>query len=118
MAINITNGRKMKQIAIKYVYQHLPLQDAPNFTQIVNFGLKIYHLATQDFSSALRRTYLQTSADIRFNCIENQTRMEEKSVDLKKIIKKNFWERCLYFYFQHTKTHITLVNYRPQHCFS
>jgi hypothetical protein len=90
MAINITNGRKMKQIAIKYVYQHLPLQDAPNFTQIVNFGLKIYHLATQDFSSALRRTYLQTSADIRFNCIENQTRMEEKSVDLKKIIKKKF----------------------------
>jgi hypothetical protein len=27
-------------------YQHLPLQDPPKFTQIANFGLKIYHLAT------------------------------------------------------------------------
>jgi hypothetical protein len=28
------------------IYQHLPLQDPPKFTQIVILGLKIYHLAT------------------------------------------------------------------------
>jgi hypothetical protein len=35
---NIQNGYKM--------YEHLPLQDPPKFTQIWIFGLKIYHLAT------------------------------------------------------------------------
>jgi hypothetical protein len=35
---NRTNGHKM--------YQQLPLQDPPKFTQIRLFGLKIYHLAT------------------------------------------------------------------------
>jgi hypothetical protein len=34
-------------MAIKYVYQHLPSQDRPKFTQIGIFGLKINHLATQ-----------------------------------------------------------------------
>jgi hypothetical protein len=33
-----TNGHK--------IYQHLSLQDTPNFAQIVILGLKIYHLAT------------------------------------------------------------------------
>jgi hypothetical protein len=28
------------------IYQHLPLQDPPKVTQIVNVGLKICHLAT------------------------------------------------------------------------
>jgi hypothetical protein len=28
------------------IYQHLPLQDPPKFTEIGIFGLKIYHLAT------------------------------------------------------------------------
>jgi hypothetical protein len=28
------------------IYQHLPLQAPPKFTQIWIFGLKIYHLAT------------------------------------------------------------------------
>jgi hypothetical protein len=28
------------------MYQHLPLQDPPKFTQNGIFGLKIYHLAT------------------------------------------------------------------------
>jgi predicted secreted protein len=28
------------------IYQHLPLQDPPKFTQIGIFGLKIWHLAT------------------------------------------------------------------------
>jgi hypothetical protein len=28
------------------MYQHLPLQESPKFTQIVIFGLKIKHLAT------------------------------------------------------------------------
>jgi hypothetical protein len=28
------------------LYQYLPLQDPPKFTQIGIFGLKIYHLAT------------------------------------------------------------------------
>jgi hypothetical protein len=28
------------------IYQHLPLQDPPKFTQNGIFGLKIYHLAT------------------------------------------------------------------------
>jgi hypothetical protein len=35
---NVTNRHK--------IYQQLPLQDPPKFTQIVNFGLNIYHLAT------------------------------------------------------------------------
>jgi hypothetical protein len=35
---NRPNGNK--------IYQHLPLQDPPKFTQIWIFGLKIYHLAT------------------------------------------------------------------------
>jgi hypothetical protein len=33
-------------MAIKYVYQHLPLKDPPKFTQIGIFGLKKHHLAT------------------------------------------------------------------------
>jgi hypothetical protein len=51
------NGHKYTKMGIKYTYwpqnrpnvqklQHLPLQDPPKFTQIVIFGLKIYHLAT------------------------------------------------------------------------
>jgi hypothetical protein len=43
---NIPNDRKIDQMAIDYVYQHLPLQDPPKFTQIDIFGLKIWHLAT------------------------------------------------------------------------
>jgi hypothetical protein len=38
--------RKSDQVAIKYVYQHLPIQDPPKFTQIWIFGLKTNHLAT------------------------------------------------------------------------
>jgi hypothetical protein len=34
---NIPNGHK--------IYQHLPFQDPPKFTQFGIFGLKIYHLA-------------------------------------------------------------------------
>jgi hypothetical protein len=34
-----------RQMDIK-IYQPLPLQDPPKFTQILIFGLKIYHLAT------------------------------------------------------------------------
>jgi hypothetical protein len=48
------NGHKIYQIAVKYlgrpnshiIYQHLPLQDLPKFTQIGILGLKICHLAT------------------------------------------------------------------------
>jgi hypothetical protein len=43
---NITNGCKMVKMAVKYMYQHLPLQDPPKITQIAIFGLKIHHLAT------------------------------------------------------------------------
>jgi hypothetical protein len=47
----IPNNYKMYQMAIKYkngckIYQHLPLQDPPKFTQIWIFGLKRNHLAT------------------------------------------------------------------------
>jgi hypothetical protein len=38
MAENRPSGHK--------IYQHLPLQDPPKFTQIGILGLKIYHLAT------------------------------------------------------------------------
>jgi hypothetical protein len=37
---NIPNGHK--------IYQNLPMQDTPKFTQIGLFGLKICHLATLD----------------------------------------------------------------------
>jgi hypothetical protein len=33
-------------MAICKLYQHLPLQDVSEFTQICIFGLKIYRLAT------------------------------------------------------------------------
>jgi hypothetical protein len=50
----IQNDHKIYQSAIKQLngpngqkmYQHLPLQDPQNFTQIGIFGLKLYHLAT------------------------------------------------------------------------
>jgi hypothetical protein len=45
---NIPNGPKLYQMAVHKIhqmaikiYQHLPLQDPPKFTQIVIFGLKI-----------------------------------------------------------------------------
>jgi hypothetical protein len=34
------------QMVIKYLYQHLPLQDSPKFIQIGIFGSEICHLAT------------------------------------------------------------------------
>jgi hypothetical protein len=40
------NGRKIDQMDIKYVYQHLPLLDPPKFTQIGIFGLQRNHRAT------------------------------------------------------------------------
>jgi hypothetical protein len=42
---NMPNGRKIEKNGHK-IYQHLPLQDPPKFTQIGIFGLKICHLAT------------------------------------------------------------------------
>jgi hypothetical protein len=56
----------MHQIAIEYtkwpenwpnghtIYQHLPLQDRPKFTQIGIFGWKIYHLATLAWTKQCR----------------------------------------------------------------
>jgi hypothetical protein len=38
---------KIDQIVNK-IDQHFPLQDPPKFTQIGIFGLKTYHLATQE----------------------------------------------------------------------
>jgi hypothetical protein len=35
-----------KRPNVPKIYQHLPLQDTPKFTQIASFGLKNYHLAT------------------------------------------------------------------------
>jgi hypothetical protein len=55
---HLPNGHK--------IYQHLPLQDPPKFTQIGILGLKIYHLATLPslakvhFSPALRYLHLCT----------------------------------------------------------
>jgi hypothetical protein len=43
---NLPNGRKVDQMAIKYIYQHLHLQVSLANTQIRNLGLKILHLAT------------------------------------------------------------------------
>jgi hypothetical protein len=42
----MSNGRKIDQMGIKYIHQHLPFQHPTKFTQIGIFGLKIYHLAT------------------------------------------------------------------------
>jgi hypothetical protein len=36
----------MDQVSINYIYQHLPMQDPPKFTQIWIFGLITNHLAT------------------------------------------------------------------------
>jgi hypothetical protein len=40
---NRLNGHK--------IYQHLPLQDHPKFTQVGIFGLKIYHLVTLELGA-------------------------------------------------------------------
>jgi hypothetical protein len=57
--VNVPNYLKICQKAVKYdrwplnrpnghkIYQHVPSQDRPKFTQIVIFGLKTNHLATQ-----------------------------------------------------------------------
>jgi hypothetical protein len=37
--------------SVHKIYQHLPMQDPPNFTQIWIFGLKTNHLATLLFTS-------------------------------------------------------------------
>jgi hypothetical protein len=37
------------------MYQHLPLQEPPKFTQIGIFGLKINHLATLTWRQSLRK---------------------------------------------------------------
>jgi hypothetical protein len=44
------NIPKKDQMVIEYIYQHLQLDEPPNFTQIGIFGLKICHLATLIFS--------------------------------------------------------------------
>jgi hypothetical protein len=56
MTKNIPNGDGIDQMAIK-IYQLFPIQDPPKFTQIGNFGMKIYHLAT------LRETQLIRNED-------------------------------------------------------
>jgi hypothetical protein len=43
---NIPNCFKIIQMAINYIYPHLPLQEPPKFTQIGISGLKICRLAT------------------------------------------------------------------------
>jgi hypothetical protein len=51
MTKNIPNDQKMYRMTHKRpndhkIDQHFPLQDLPKFTQIGNFGMKTYHLAT------------------------------------------------------------------------
>jgi hypothetical protein len=43
---NIPNGHEICIPNGHKIYQHLPLQKPPKFTQILIFGLKLYHLAT------------------------------------------------------------------------
>jgi hypothetical protein len=43
--LNITKDRKIGP-SVHKIYQHLPLQDPPKFTQIWIFGLKTNHLTT------------------------------------------------------------------------
>jgi hypothetical protein len=45
-SLNIPNVHKMSQMAINYLYQHFPIRDPDNFSQIGIFGLKTNHLAT------------------------------------------------------------------------
>jgi hypothetical protein len=44
-------------MAVKYMYQHLPLQDPPKFTQIGILGLKICRLAAL-FAAEREKDYL------------------------------------------------------------
>jgi hypothetical protein len=56
MGGNIPNDHKISQASTKHtklnlpngpkIYQHLPLQDPPEFARTGNFGLRINHLAT------------------------------------------------------------------------
>jgi hypothetical protein len=40
------NKRPLNGPSVHKIYQHLPLQDPPKFSQISIFGLKTNHLAT------------------------------------------------------------------------
>jgi hypothetical protein len=76
------------------LYQHLPLQDLPKFTQTWIYGLKIYHLATlawlRNFKGCLRRsgfTYYITKSF-------SQSRLSIEILDLEQVC----WHRsCKYF---------------------
>jgi hypothetical protein len=56
-----TKDRKMDQVSMKYVYQHLPLHDPPKFTQIWIFGLKTNHLATLPTTRCRSATLISSS---------------------------------------------------------
>jgi hypothetical protein len=45
MSKTIPNSRKIDQMALYLIYQHIPLEDPLEFAQIGIFGLKICHLA-------------------------------------------------------------------------
>jgi hypothetical protein len=47
MVTKILNCRKIDQTPIKYTTIFYVLQDPTKYTQILNFGFKICHLATQ-----------------------------------------------------------------------
>jgi hypothetical protein len=49
-------------MAAKYLYQHLPLQDPPKFTQIGSFYLKICHLATLTIDLTISAEMASTEA--------------------------------------------------------
>jgi hypothetical protein len=51
----------MDQVSIKYIYQHVPLQDPPKFNQIWILVLKINHLATLLGSRRRNRKKLSAS---------------------------------------------------------
>jgi hypothetical protein len=61
---NIPNGLNIP-IGLK-IYQHLPFQVPPTFTQIGIFGLKIYHLATLVFSISQFRLNFTVSSPPHF----------------------------------------------------
>jgi hypothetical protein len=76
MTKNIPKRHEIYQTAIKrpdghIIYQHLPMKDPLNFTQIWILGMKIYHLATVLLTDTLPRINFQSSiffcSDLNWN---------------------------------------------------
>jgi hypothetical protein len=93
---NIPNTKLLQNIPnCSKIYQHLPWQDPPKFTQIGIFGLKIYNLATLYIVTHLR------------------TPPSEWAPDCRRLWRQPRWCRCKSV--QNVILDITFYSYHPRY---